>query len=124
MRYAWCYEEIPASLINLTIAEIEKRLEMEELKLAMKCAPSPAFITLELKNGDVVYVTRKQKWNGKNYTYTVQLLRDEDETCMQVLYQVEYVENNGEYFRPDGYPIVPLFMLAVKIIRLNKYGRR
>ena len=104
--YEYYYQELPMSKIIAVENEIEKRLYAEELKLATKCNPGAAYITLNMKNGSTLYVARAQKWNGKSYTKHVQLLSSD----LEVLASNEY-EEDEEY---------PLMMIAVKILRLSK----
>ena len=124
VEYTYYYEEIPLELVYATINEIEnkKRLKEDELKIAMKCSSVSVFITLELKNGKKVYVARKKTCNNeiKNYEYKVQLLADNDDDELEVLTSADYTEKDGKYFTKNGDSIIPLFMIAVKIIRLNK----
>ena len=121
MTMATYYEEIPMDMILATIKELENRLRAEELKLAVECATQlPAYVTLNLKNGEKLYVARAEKWNGKTqkYEYTVQLLDDDT----NVLLSTHYTEEGGQHFNDNHYPVEPLFMIAVKIIRRNKYN--
>ena len=108
MNGTYYIDEIPMKQIIATEKEINKRLYQDELKLACKCSPVPAFITLNLKNGMTVYVARERRWNSstKKYMYHVQLL-DED---VQVIMSNEYQEDN----------ISGLTSIAIKIIRLNR----
>jgi len=108
MKDTYFIDEIPMKQIIATEKELNKRLYQDELKLACKCSPSPAFITLNLHNGMTVYVAREKKWKSdiKKYTYHVQLL-DED---VKIIMSNEYEESNNS----------GLTAIAMKIIRLNR----
>lgn len=118
-NYEYFFEEIPMSMILVTIKEIEKRLRAEELRLAEECSAGAAYVTLNLKKGGTVYVARAKKWLGDKaqYQYTVQLL-DED---LKVLISQSYTEENGTHFDDDHYPVDPMVAIAARIIRRNGY---
>lgn len=118
-NYEYYYEELPMTMIYATIKELEKRLRAEELKLAAECHCGAAFVTLELKNGEKLHVARGKQWDGASnqYKYTVQLL---DDDC-KVLLSNSYTEEAGVHFNDNHYPVEPMFQIAVKIIRRNRY---
>lgn len=116
--YTYYYEELLLSQVLATAKEIHKRLIHEECKLATECHPGAAYITLNLKNGDVVYVARGRKYNQvtKDYTYTVQILEDAEDNKLQLVMSNQYRADRGIKSEvPDN-----MLPIAAKIIRMNK----
>ena len=119
--YEAYFEEIPMKMVNEAMKMIEDKLTKEEYRLALECMTGPAFAELVMKDGAPSwYVARGQKWNGEEYIYTVQLYNKDLEVVESATYKAAPGNSFAGYVRMDGYPIVPLFMIAVKAIRMGR----
>lgn len=115
---AYFYEELPMKQVLATTKEIHKRLNADDMNLALKCSPCAAYITLNLNNGDVVYVARKRDYQSAsdNYKYTVQVLEDNDENQLDVVHATTYVSDGSITSEvPDN-----MLTVAAKVIRMSK----
>lgn len=125
MAMKYYIEELPMDMVIAAEKLIEKKLQQDEVKLAVGCATQcTAYATLDGKNGVKLYVARKHQYNSitKDYDYHVQLLNEDLEVLESVKYRKAVAGDFGygisEYVRcSDGYCVEPLTHIAMTVIR-------
>ena len=122
MKTVFYYEELPLAQVAEVEALMEKRLHDLELTRALHCDVGPVYHPITMKDGSKYYIVRGEKYDGSHgrYIYKVQFV-DND---LNVLESAEYTKEGDECKRLDGYPIRPLFMLAVKALRIGRQIER
>ena len=110
MRTAYYFEEIPMTKIIATEKELDKRLRDDEYRLALKCHPGAAFITVKLnKTNQSFVVSRARRWDSENNEYKIkyQILSEDCKHIVEDYIVSEHDKNQ-------------LFTVAVQLIRLNR----